>query len=278
MNYRILLLTIVMLALVGAVSAATENVSAGSSLVCKGPYDILVSLGIEYILPITQARVFYNWISVIGLTCIAAMASQRTTRFFGILVPVFAALFMYFGWFTMNDPASPEKLWGVVVIATVIAVAVYMKGSLHERFGIAGPGAMVFNVVFYIIILQAVVGFVNSTAIWSGAQAAPSTTSEYTNVELTQKMTDVNENAGAIDTLSADASMLMGLAIGVIKMFVSMAFALAAFTVVIGLLYPWIPSSIYGAGFLVLMQLGIYLMYYIGAMAFFRNSTVGADF
>ena len=278
MNYRILLLTIVMLALVGAVSAATENVSAGSSLVCKGPYDILVSLGIEYILPIAQARVFYNWISVIGLTCIAAMASQRTTRFFGILVPVFAALFMYFGWFTMNDPASPEKLWGVVVIATVIAVAVYMKGSLHERFGIAGPGAMVFNVVFYIIILQAVVGFVNSTAIWSGAQAAPSTTSEYTNVELTQKMTDVNENAGAIDTLSADASMLMGLAIGVIKMFVSMAFALAAFTVVIGLLYPWIPSSIYGAGFLVLMQLGIYLMYYIGAMAFFRNSTVGADF
>lgn len=278
MKLKYLIAFLLVLLMAGVVSAATENVSAGMSVTGKGPYDILVSLGIENFVPIAQARLLYNWISILGIVSIAALASSRTTRFFGILVPLFSAMFMYFGWFTMNDPASPGKLWGVVVVASVLAAAVYMKGSLHERFGIAGPGTMLFNVVFFMIILQATVGFVNATSIWNGAQAAVTPTTEYTNIDLKSEMTSVNAGAGAVDTITSTATILLDMAIGCVKMFVAMAMALAAFSVVVGMTYPWIPASLYGAGVLILLQVGIYLMYYMAAIQFFRNSNIGSDF
>lgn len=265
---------VALLLLVGGVSAATENVTAGSSFTCKGPYDILVSLHIEDFLPIAQARIFYNWISVFAIFLTAAMASQRTTRFLGILVPAAAVLVTYFGWFTMGTVASGTQMWGILVVSVVLAVAVYMKGSLHERFGIAGPGSVMFNIVFYIIILQAVVGFVNSTAIWD-INSAPSSSTEYTNIDLQTKITGINENVGIIDILASSANILTELAVGCLQMFVSMGAALVAFSVVLAVIYPWIPASPFGAGLLVLMQLGIYIIYFAAIMRFIRPSGEG---
>lgn len=272
-----LIITAALLLLIAPVSAATENVSAGMTVTCKGPYDILVSLGLENVLPLAQARIWYNWISIGLIVMIAAMASSRTTRFVGILIPVMAALTMYFGWFTLNDPANPGKLFGVVVVATVLAVAIYMKDSLHEKFGIAGPGSMMFNIAFYIILLQATVGFVNATAIWD-INAAPTTSSEYTNIDLQEEVTNINANVGSSNVLSDAGNLFTEMAFGVIQMFISIAAALIAFAVVLGIIYPWIPASQYGILMLGLIQLGIYIVYFMALMRFIYKPSGEGEF
>lgn len=247
--------------------AAAETIGASNTVTMKGPYDLLVPLGIENFLPIDQARIYYNWISVFLIIVIGVMASSRTTRFLGILVPVVAALCVYFGWFTMNDPAAPEGyLLGVIIIGLVMAVAIYMKGSLHERFGIAGPGSLFFNVVFYIILLQATVGFVNSTHIWGGLNSAPTPTNEYTNIDIAGEIDTINNTGGGLGIVEL-GTVLAQLAVGCLQMFLSMGLALAAFSVVLGMIYPWMVQNYMGAGLLTLMQLGIYIVYY---MAFMR--------
>lgn len=277
MKLRYLLFIVVLLLLAVPTLGATENVSAGMTVTCKGPYDILVSLGLEEVLPLAQARVMYNWISVALLLLIGAMASSRTTRFFGILLPLFAGLLMYFGWFTLNDPASPGKLMGVVVIAALIAVALYMKGSLHERFGLAGPGSMLFNLVFFIILLQVTVGFVNSTAIWSPNAAATASTA-YTNIDLEQSFDSTNQNIGATGSLSEAGTILTEMAVSCVTMFITIAAALVAFSAVLAAIYPWIWQSSYGPAFLGLMQVGIYIVYYMALMRFVSKSSGEGDF
>jgi hypothetical protein len=256
-------------------TAATGNVSAGMSATMKGPYDILVSLGIENFIPLLQARMYYNWISVLILLGIGAMASSRTTRFIGLLFPVVAALLMYFGWFTYNDPANPARIVGVVIVGIVLAAAIYMKGSLHERFGIAGPGSLMFNVVFFIILLQATVGFVNSTGLWGGIDAAPTASTEYSNIDLKAEVTSISNTGGGLNDIAQMGTVLLDMAWGVIKMFLSMAAALAMFSVVLGVIYPWMAANPMGAALLVVLQLGIYIIYYMAFMRFIRPSAEG---
>jgi len=274
----IFLLVILMIGLIPLpVAAATENVSAGMSVTCKGPYDILVSLGIENFLPLAQARIYYNWISVALLVMLGAMASSRTTRFISILIPVMAALLMYFGWFTFADPSNPARLFGIIVVGAVLAVAAYMKGSLHERFGIAGPGSMMFNLVFFILLLQATVGFVNSTALWD-VDAAPTASTQYSNIDLKTEITAVSGVGGAMTDVTQIGTILTDMAFGCIKMFIAMGLALVAFSVTIGIIYPWIPASEYGIALLLLMQLGIYIIYYMAFMRFVYKPLGEGDF
>lgn len=258
--------------------AAAETIGASNVVTMKGAYDILVSLGIENFLPIDQARIYYNWISVLLIVVIGAMASSRTTRFLGILVPVVAAMCMYFGWFTYNDgfPIG-DRLLGVVIIGLVMGVAIYMKGSLHERFGIAGPGSLFFNVVFYIILLQASVGFINSTYIWSGFEAAPTPTNEYSNIDLAGEIDTINNTGGGLGVVEL-GTVLAQLAVGCLQMFLSMGLALAAFSVVLGMIYPWMAQNYMGAGLLALIQIGIYILYYMAFMRFVWKPTNEGDF
>lgn len=269
---------LLLLLLIAPVSAATTNATSGMTVTCKGAYDILVSLGIENFIPIAQARIYYNWISVLLLVSVAAMASSRTTRFFGILIPVFAALFIYFGWFTMNDPSRPGQLMGVIIVGVVLAVAVYMKGSLHERFGIAGPGSLMFNIVFYMILLQATVGFVNSTHIWGDYAASPTPSNEYTNIDLKSEVTSISSTGGGLTDVAQMGSVMLDMAFGALKMFISMGIAMAAFTVVLGAMYPWIPANPMGAGLLVIIQVGIYIVYYMAFMRMVYKPVGEGDF
>lgn len=254
-----------------------KNISAGMTVTCKGPYPHLVSLGIENFLPASQAAIYYNWISVLIIMAVGVMASSRTTRFFAILVPIVAALLMYFGWFTYNDPSNPGRLMGVLIIGIILAVAIYMKGALHERFGIAGPGSLFFNIVFYIILLQATVGFVNSTGLW-GINSAITPTNEFSNIDIRAEVTNTSQAGGALGDIAGMGSIILEMTLGIIKMFISMGLALAAFGVVIGAIYPWIPSNSMGMGLLVLMQLGIYIIYYMAFMRFIYKPSGEGDF
>lgn len=279
MNATRILFLVVLLAflIVPATSTTAEWISAGSSFTGKGPYDILVSLGLELVLPLAQARIYYNWLSVLILTSIAAVASQRTVRFFGVLIPIMAGLLMYFGWFTMIDTANSTKLIGTVIVGLIIAILIYMKDSLHERFGIAGPGSPMFNVVFFIILLQAMVGFVNSTAIWTN-NAAPTASTAYSNIDLKAEVTHINQNSGALGSVVDTASIISQMVWGCIQMFISIGIALCMFSVTLAAIYPWIWQSAYGPAFLVVLQLGIYIIYYMAFMRFIVKTSAEGDF
>jgi hypothetical protein len=273
----LMILTLFIPMFVPVASAAETNVTEGMGITCKGPYGIAVPLGIERFVPLEQARVYYNWISIAILFAIGALASSRTTRFMALLVPIMAAILIFFGWLTNANSAHPEQLWGVVVIAAVLAVMVYMKGSLHEKFGIAGPGSMMFNIVFYILILQSVVGFVNSTAIWD-TNAVMDQSSSFTNIDLDKEVNSISNTGGVGNDLTQLGSMLLDLTLGVIRMFISMGLALIGFSAVLAILFPWLWNSAYGPAFLIILQLGIYMIYYMAYMRFMYKPLGEGDF
>jgi hypothetical protein len=274
----LVLLFVLMLAFIPVCNAATENVSSGRTVTCKGVTNITVSLGFENVVPMAQARVYYNWISVGLLVMVGAMASSRTTRFVAILVPIFAAMLVFFGWMTAANPKYPEQLWGVIVVTAVLAVAIYMKGSLHEKFGIAGPGSMFFNLVFYIILLQAVVGFVNYTQVWDGINAAPSENNQYTNIDLSAEITDINNTGGLLNEVQQMGNVILDATFGIIKMFIAMGFALCSFYLTMGIIFPWISATTEGAALLLLIQVGIYIIYFMAFMRFIYKPVGEGEF
>ena len=95
---------------------------------------------------------------------LGAMSSKRMTRFFALLIPMFAAMLAFFGWLhAPNEVAT----WGVIIMTSIIGVVTYMKGSLRENFGGGGPGNLIVNLVFYLIILQTCVGLVLLQDVWT---------------------------------------------------------------------------------------------------------------
>jgi len=88
----------------------------------KGPSGV----GIDFGLPLG----WYQWISISILFLMASMASQRTKQFWVILIPVFAAIFLWAGWFT-----GQSNSWGIIVFVAVLGGIIYLKSSLREKFG-----------------------------------------------------------------------------------------------------------------------------------------------
>ena len=263
---KAILILLVLALLVVPVCAETENLTAGNAVTMKGPFGLLVPLGFENFVPVASVPIYYNWIAFSALMLIGAMASVRTIRFVAFLLPVFAALFIYWGWMTNANPAHPTQLWGMVVVCTLIAAGVYMKGALHEKFGIAGPGSVFFNLVFFIILLEATVGMLNGFELFDFA-TAPSASNQYTNIDLQTAITSVSGTGGGLNDIVQIGTILTEMAFGVLQMFFAMGAAIVAFSVVVGIIYPWIPAAPQGLAFLVIMQVGIYIIYY---MAFMR--------
>jgi len=240
MNYKYLLLAVLLCLMVGAVTAEYSNISSTRSVSTKGPYDILVSLGFEYVLPLATAYYWYNLISIGMLVGVTSIASKRNTGSVALLIPVITGMCMYFGW--LHSP-NPTMTYGMVCFSAIVAVAIYMNDSLHMNFGIPGPGSKFLNIVFFMIILQAVVGFVNTSAIWGetnvGVQSA-----DYANVDLQAEVTSMSNSGGLLtDALSA-LTVFTDIAISVIKVFISIVISIFLFGVAILLIFPFLNTPI----------------------------------
>jgi hypothetical protein len=241
---------------------------------------ISVSLGIEDIpgVTIAQAVQYYNWISIGILFLIGAMSSKRMTRFFAILVPIFAAIFVIFGWLHYVTSvggvmqvtiAQDVQTWATIVMCALIGIITYMKGSLKENFGGSGSGNLLLNIVFYIIILQVIVGVVNSTAIWEHATSGQTniisnTTFDQTyalNADLSKSVPSVSNTGGMLSALTGAASMAAQVLWGCVMMLLSVIGSIACFAVVVLQIYPWIGDSPVAMLLLGAIQLGIYFVY-----------------
>lgn len=231
-----------------------------------------VSLGIENAPGMTaeKATAYYNWISMGFIFLIGAMSSKKMTRFFAILIPVFAGIFVYIHW--LNGP-DPVQTYGVIIMCGIMGVVTYMKGSLRENFGGGGPGNLIINLVFYLIILQACVGMVNSTGIWvhnENTNYAPNQTSQFAaNADLTQSVTKTSNSGGLLEEIWGTGSILLSLAGSGILMLINVVISIAAFYITISTIFPFITQTPSGTALLVVMQLGIwaaYVLFWINIM------------
>jgi len=207
MRTRLALLFITLTGLVASVSAATYA-SAYSGFTALGPNGVMVDIGfpIEFIY-------FYNYISLGFIFLLATSASQKNSSFFALLIPLFAAMFAWWGWLVVP---TGSQLWGIVICMGVLAVALYMKTTQQEKFGIAGPGSPFLNIVFWMIVIQASIGFINASGLFSlNVAATPDT---FQNVALLGNVPTIVSVGGWFSQITAPLYLLGTYAISALLM------------------------------------------------------------
>lgn len=231
-------------------SASTTYAEQYIGITALGPTGVLVDLGFPY-----GYTYFYNYISLGFLFLIATSASERNNEFFAILLPLFAAMFVWFGW--LVGP-STDQLWGIVICCGVIAAAVYIKGRQQAKFGISGPGSPFLNLVFWMIVLQASIGFINATDLFSYNSAV--TPDTYTNVELTEDVQNITGTGGFWDEITSDAYLLGVAAFSALGMLWDTLAAVVNFQSLIISIAPWLAESELVSTMLTAITIGIDFM------------------
>lgn len=269
MKLKWLLIAISLCLLVGIVAADTSNISSTRSVTTKGPYDILVSLGIEYVLtPIETAYYWYNLITIGLLIGVTSIASKRNTGSVALLIPVIVGMCMYFGW--LHSP-NPNMTYGMLCFSAIVAAGIYMNDALHINFGIPGPGSKFLNIVFFMIILQAVVGFVNTQAIWGetnvGVQDA-----RYQNVDLQNEVTSMANSGGLFNNSISPGSIFVDTMLSVIKVFVAIVVSVFLFGLAMLLIFPFLNTPIV-VGFLAVITVVLDYMFikYMADVFYFKS-------
>jgi len=219
---RIVVLFIATLGLlVSTASAVVSYAPAYSGLTMYGdcPGGAMVCLGfpIEFIY-------FYNYISIGFLFLIASSASERNSSFFAILLPLFAGLFAWWRWLVLP---SFEQVGGVIICCAVLAVAIYMKGKQQEKFGIAGPGSPFLNIVFWMVVIQASIGFINSMGMFEyNAMITPEV---FQNVVLAQSVPSHMGAGGLWSAITSVVYLSGGLAVSALLMIFNTLLAIVYF-------------------------------------------------
>ena len=260
MSRRLLLLLIIGMVLVCVVSAT--GITGGGGKTFNGPLGLLIPLGIEQTgIPAAQTILWYNLISMGTILFIAAAASERTTRFFNIFVPVLAGLFMWIGWM---QPNSPAQTVGVIIGCILLAVMSYMKGSLREGWGIGGPGGTLMNIAAYLILLQCMIGVVNGMGLFT--QSAAPTPAEWQQSTLSTSVTEMTNSGGLMQDLISYGSLFVTMAIGAIKMIMLIIQSILFFSTVVMQLVPGITASPLGMGIVLAFQIGEWIL--LGVLAY----------
>ena len=253
----VLLIAIVIMLILPSVSAAGTNITASRGVTANGPYNLLVPLGIEQVVtPLSTALMYYNWIAVMMIFFVMAMASQRNMRFFVIIIPLLAALLAFFGW--LNDP-SPLKVWSLIILTGFMAAAIYMKDTNKEKWGSGGPGLTLFNIVFFIILLQTAIGVVNSTAIWDHNLAV--TPSQYQNVDLGTQMTGISNTGGLLDGVITTAVSLLIMGIMLLQTVILILLSVVCIAAVLLMAFPFLAGNAMVLAFIGAIQVIIWLVY-----------------
>jgi len=254
---------LLIMALIGTVAASNTTTYGYESLTgtAKGPLGILVSLGFEQIPGLTNDQImfFYLLTSVGMLFIMGAVASERNLRHFGILLPIIAGLLIYLGWLQSSNQSG---LVGMVVGAAFLGGVIYMKESLRENWGVGGPGTTILNIAIFLIILQSVVGVVNSPNInMFNNQNVAETPSEWQNIDLGQHVTSISNTGGLLQDVLSSGSLFVTMAIGALQAIVSIVQSIVLFSATLMQIFPLLSSSPFALLLLVPLQIGIWVLY-----------------
>ena len=101
---------------------------------------------------------------------------------------------MWAGWLHFVNQATG---FGIIVVCCMIAIMTYMQETIHEKFGIAGPGNKIIKIFTFLIVLQCVVVFLNTGNIFpSDTQNIGVADNKYTNMDLSNELPKLNNPVG----------------------------------------------------------------------------------
>ncbi len=252
-----------LLALVPSVSANT-NVSFSQGFTFTNAYGLRVPLGFESVLPPNWAFFLYNAIFLGLLFFIGGFASQRGIRFSIMAVDIFAAIFWWFGWASLYQPATDTVNWqtplSLIILAGVMGGAIYLKEANKERYGTGGTGLTLINALYFFILLQTAIGFVNMTGIWGTNSAVTPTAYQYNNVDLQAQVTSNANTGGFMGGLVSTATGLGLLAIQSGQMILTILQGIVGYDAILLNAFPWITMSTAGVAFIQCFRIVILLL------------------
>ena len=237
--------------------------AAGLGATFGGSSGVLIPLGIERVLTnLTQITFFYNIFSIFVLLILTIASSQRDTKFMSILIPLWAGFSMLAGWLKFVDAGTG---FGILVVCSMLAIMTYMKETVHEKFGIAGPGNPIVKIFTFLIVLQCVVVFVNSSAIFpSDTQAIAQSNAQYSNIDLTTEIGQISNSGGFLQAIVDIGSATIQIAGAAFVLFLKCLLSIAVFSLVLSQVFPWIlQAGSIGISFLIVIQFAIWAMYVI---------------
>lgn len=256
MVFLILLLLILLLPCV----SASSTVGGYNSLSCRGPLGLMFPLGIENVAGLSSAQIlwFYNIIGVGLLFLMGACASERNLRHFGILLPLIAAMLVFFGWLQAPNPTTS---WSIILGCGFIGGLMYYKESLREGWGIGGPGSTLLNIAVYLIIFQCIVGIVNNPAYGLFEQQAVPIPAEYQSIDLKGQVNAMTNTGGMWESLISYGSVFVTMAIGAVKAFFAIVQAILLFSVTVTQAFPILASSPFVLALIVAFQIGEWILF-----------------
>jgi hypothetical protein len=234
---------------VGVASAYYSTQGAGET--DKGPDGVMVPLGIP-----VQFVYIYTWFSIGFLFLIAGSSAQKGSEVIAFLLPLFAAMFVWWGWLVMPI----EQGMGIIIMSGMLALGVYFKGKQQEKFGIAGPGNQFLNIVFWMIVVQASIGFINATGLFGENINSSATPLQYQNVDLTTSVPNTASTGGYFGSITSDLYIAGNAAWSAMTMIWSMLVAIFYFKSLILSIAPFLANSSVIDAFLTVFSVAIDLI------------------
>jgi hypothetical protein len=234
---------------------------------------MLIPLGIENVAP-ANYTIYYNWIAISILCIVSMLASQRDARFFALIIPFVAAFELYAGW--LNTGAYQANTYQIIIFSAFMGGCIYFQDTLHERFGIAGPGSKLLKLVFFFIILQSIVGLVNVSSIFPQGYTVGNTAqtpTQYQNIALNTEISGINSAGGLFAAIVDILSILTQMGVSILKLLLSVIISIVGFSFVLNQVYPWIAQAQNGLAFLVILQAVIWFMYLVFVTQLFWKPT-----
>lgn len=242
----------------------TLAVSISNGLTFTTPWGLRLSFGYENYVPPAWAFLFYNGQSLLFLLFVGGYASLRSTRFSIMAIDFFAGIFWWFGWMSFYNPATNTVNWwtplSLIILAGIMGGAIYLKEANRERYGTGGTGLTLITILYYIILLQTVIGFVNITGIWATNTAVTPSAYQYNNVDLAGQVTSNSNIGGFLGGLINTATGMLAVGIQSAQMILTVLQGIVGYDNILINAFPWINSSMVGIAFLQCFRVVILLL------------------
>jgi hypothetical protein len=179
---------------------------------------------------------------------LASVFSEENVRFGYILVPLVAAFFWWAGFLPF------AYLTTVIPLMIFMGIISFMRAQLKIKWGFFGTGGgILFKLVFFLIMIQLAIGYVNGMGLFSNNMAA-TPSNQYTTYNLSSADATFAPTSSGLDIVDAvtNGTKLAWMMFTVLWSMLSSVF----------LIYPTLVNT-FGipASLSVMLQAGIYIIY-----------------
>ena len=253
-----------------------------NSIIGKTSFGLLIDLHLQDYFPADVAIMYYNYIALFIVVVWAAFAGQTNESRYTFTTPFIAAALIWIGWLNAPDDAS---YWGSIVLCMLLGAFMYINDMNHEKYGLPGPGQKLLTVAFMIMCFTASMGFVLSSEILPNEAPTGSSTnvmcgSAYQcdsngNLALDVSVTSISSSGGLAEGIISTVTALTDIALALVTMLIVVVGSVLFFSVVLMAAYPVLASSPQAVAFLLVMNVVIWAIYYVGFFNWFYKPTEG---